>query len=111
MIATGGTVTLAGMATGPLQTPGYISRPQAARFTSLSASFLAHAVTRPDGPPFTRVGRRVMYKVDDLVAWLDSHSVRPRRRRGRPPKERSTRRDFPLPVSDWTAVSSKGFST
>ena len=32
---------------------------------------------RGEGPPFTRFGRRVLYRGDDLNAWLDSHRVEP----------------------------------
>ena len=30
------------------------------------------------GPPFTRMGRRVLYLGRDLNAWLDAHRVEPR---------------------------------
>ena len=29
------------------------------------------------GPPFTKFGHRVLYRGDDLNAWLDEHRVEP----------------------------------
>ena len=30
------------------------------------------------GPPFTRLGRRILYRGSDLNSWLDKHRVEPR---------------------------------
>jgi hypothetical protein len=69
--------------------PLFIDRRPAARIISLSYSTLAHLARSPAGPPLCRVGRRVVYRTEDLVAWVESHASRPRRRRGRPRKTRA----------------------
>lgn len=66
----------------------YIDRHQAARFIGMSYSYLAHRADNPAGPPMIRLGRRVLYKVPELEAWLDAHRVAPPPRpRGRPRKD------------------------
>ncbi len=34
---------------------------------------------RRDHPPFLKVGRRILYKRTDVLAWLDAHAVNPTR--------------------------------
>lgn len=60
----------------------FITRREAAKLTTLSYSFLAHAGAA--GPPLIRVSRRVAYSRADLMKWMESHRVA--RRRGRPRK-------------------------
>jgi len=67
----------------------FLTRRQAAELTSISYSALAHLATSPDGPPLLRVGRRIAYRREDLIAWMDAHSVPRPRPRGRPRKSRS----------------------
>ncbi|MGB0660085.1 MAG: helix-turn-helix transcriptional regulator [Mangrovicoccus sp.] len=43
----------------------------------ISKRFLEMAVMRGDGPPFIRVGRRVLYRVADLKAWILEQRVDP----------------------------------
>lgn len=44
----------------------------AARYLGLSTSVLAKMRMRGDGPPFIKMGRRVViYRLADLVAWMD----------------------------------------
>lgn len=45
----------------------------AARFLSLSASYLNKLRCSGGGPAFCKVGRRVLYHPDDLERWLDRH--------------------------------------
>ena len=53
----------------------------AAAFIGISVSSLRKARTagpasaRMPSPPYIRVGRRVLYRVTDLNAWLDAHCV------------------------------------
>jgi hypothetical protein len=68
------------------QRPEFLTRRQAAALTSLSFSTLAHLAKSPHGPPLLRVGHRVAYRRDDLVAWMLSHQTPPPRPRGRPRK-------------------------
>ncbi|WP_073476976.1 helix-turn-helix domain-containing protein [Desulfatibacillum alkenivorans] len=37
---------------------------------------LANLRLRGDGPPYVKMGRRVLYDQKDLEAWIDSHKVR-----------------------------------
>ncbi len=54
---------------------------EAASYIGMSRSFLA--ISRMDGdrdgrtpgPPYVKVGRRVIYLKDDLDAWLSEHRV------------------------------------
>lgn len=64
----------------------YVDRRTAAKLTTLSYSVLANLAGTPDGPTVIRVGRRVVYDVEDLVAWMTSRKSIPARKRGRPRK-------------------------
>ena len=46
--------------------------PQAARYCVLSPSYLEKARVAGTGPAFLKLGRRVVYDVRDLDAWLES---------------------------------------
>jgi predicted DNA-binding transcriptional regulator AlpA len=55
-----------------------LREPEAARYLSLSASFLRQSRSglfahRTPGPPFVKIGRAVRYLVEDLDAWLERH--------------------------------------
>jgi predicted DNA-binding transcriptional regulator AlpA len=44
----------------------------AASYLGISVSALAKMRMRGDGPPFVKLGRRVViYRMSDLAAWLD----------------------------------------
>jgi predicted DNA-binding transcriptional regulator AlpA len=46
----------------------------AARYLGLSVSALAKMRMRGDGPPYVKMGRRVVvYRLSDLSAWMDEH--------------------------------------
>ena len=47
-----------------------LSTQDAAAYTGLSRTTLATLRTRGGGPPFVKLGRRVVYRQDDLDAWL-----------------------------------------
>ncbi len=55
----------------------YTDTAGAAERTTLSPSTLAKKRLSGDGPPFVKLGAKVVYPVDELDAWLDSQ---PRRR-------------------------------
>ncbi len=56
--------------------PEYINPEQAATLLGLSHRTLeGYRVHDGDGPPFTRLGRLVRYKVADLHAWMRGHRV------------------------------------
>jgi predicted DNA-binding transcriptional regulator AlpA len=46
---------------------------QAASQVGLSVSTLAKLRSRGDGPAYCKLGRRVVYRPEDLAAWLDEH--------------------------------------
>jgi len=67
-------------------TPLFLDRDGAARLLLVSSSWLAHRAGRPDGPPEIRLGRRVVYRLDDLMAWAESRRCVAKRPVGRPRK-------------------------
>ena len=56
-----------------------LSEAEAADYIGMSRSFLRQArmdgkrANRTPGPPFTKIGRKVLYLKDDLDAWLEAH--------------------------------------
>ena len=56
-----------------------LSEAEAANYIGMSRSFLRQArmdgkrPNRTPGPPFTKIGRKVLYLKDDLDAWLEKH--------------------------------------
>ena len=51
--------------------PRYLRTPEAARFLSLSGRTLEKHRCYGTGPRYSKVGGRVVYRVDDLQAWVD----------------------------------------
>lgn len=51
--------------------PRYLRTPEAARFLSLSHRTLEKHRCYGTGPRYSKVGGRVVYRVDDLQAWVD----------------------------------------
>ena len=47
---------------------------EAASFLRLSASWLAKARMRGDGPAYVKVGRAIRYRENALLDWLKTHS-------------------------------------
>ncbi len=50
--------------------------PEAATYVGLSVSTLNKMRCRGDGPVFVKLGRAVVYRIDELDRWLASRSVR-----------------------------------
>lgn len=50
--------------------PGALPTPEAAEYLGLSPATLETLRTRGGGPPFVKLGRRVVYRQEDLKAWL-----------------------------------------
>ena len=56
-----------------------LSEVEAANYIGMSQSFLRQArmngkrLNRTPGPPFTKIGRKVLYLKDDLDGWLEAH--------------------------------------
>lgn len=51
----------------------YLTTDQAAGYTKLAASTLTKKRLYGGGPPFSKIGRRVVYRRADLDSWLDHH--------------------------------------
>jgi hypothetical protein len=49
---------------------------EAARFCGLSPSTLAKLRLGGNGPNYCKLGRRVVYRPDDLAAWLETRIAR-----------------------------------
>ena len=54
-----------------------LDQTQAAELLQISPRTVEGWRSRGEGPRFVRVGRRVRYRLDDLRAWLDEHTVGP----------------------------------
>ena len=52
--------------------PRYLRTPEAARFLGLSGRTLEKHRTYGTGPRYSKLGGRVVYRVDDLQTWVDS---------------------------------------
>ena len=51
--------------------PRYLRTPEAARFLGLSGRTLEKHRTYGTGPRYSKIGGRVVYRVDDLQTWVD----------------------------------------
>lgn len=51
--------------------PRHLRTPEAARFVGLSGRTLEKHRCYGTGPRYSKVGGRVIYKLDDLLAWVD----------------------------------------
>ena len=59
------------MSTQPNMPPRYLRTPEAARFLGLSGRTLEKHRTYGTGPRYSKIGGRVVYKLDDLLAWVE----------------------------------------
>lgn len=56
-----------------------LSESEAAEYIGMSRSFLrqarmdGHRQNRTPGPPYTQIGRKILYLKDDLDSWLERH--------------------------------------
>ncbi|HRF09261.1 MAG TPA: helix-turn-helix domain-containing protein [Xanthobacteraceae bacterium] len=60
----------------PAQGLNYLNTEQVAFVTGLSVSFFEKARVRGDGPPYIKVGKRVVYASKHLDAWLEERAAR-----------------------------------
>lgn len=54
--------------------PRYLRTPEAARFLGLSGRTLEKHRTYGTGPRYSKLGGRVVYRLDDLQTWVDRGS-------------------------------------
>lgn len=52
----------------------FLNNAEAASFLRLSPRTLEKRRMQGDGPRFRKIGRRVIYALDDLVSWANAHS-------------------------------------
>ncbi len=57
-----------------------LREPDAAAYVGLSRAYLRQARMYGRGPAFVRIGRAVVYRRDDLEAFLSQHRVETRNR-------------------------------
>jgi hypothetical protein len=58
------------------EAPAAMRPDAAAAFLSLSTQRLAKLRLAGGGPPYVKIGRSVLYRREDLEAWLATHSRR-----------------------------------
>jgi predicted DNA-binding transcriptional regulator AlpA len=58
-------------ATSPQLPPRYLRTPEAARFLGLSGRTLEKHRTYGTGPRYSKLGGRVVYRLEDLQAWVE----------------------------------------
>lgn len=58
------------MSTQPNLPPRYLRTPEAARFLGLSGRTLEKHRTYGTGPKYSKIGGRVVYRLEDLQAWV-----------------------------------------
>jgi hypothetical protein len=63
-----------------INNPAVLSAGDAARALGIAPSTLAKLRLSGNGPIYCKLGRRVVYRREDLAAWLESHVARNRRR-------------------------------
>jgi len=60
----------------PIESPLVLSAPEAADRLNLSASTLAKLRLSGEGPTFSKLGRRVVYREEDLRDWVAAKRFR-----------------------------------
>jgi hypothetical protein len=55
-----------------ISTPNYMDSKRSAAYLSLSISTLAKLRLYGNGPTYSKLGRRVIYRVEDLNKWVES---------------------------------------
>ena len=55
--------------------PRYLTRREVAEEYPISYSSLAHMAMRGEGPPYSRIGKRAIYKTLDVDRWIERHQI------------------------------------
>lgn len=53
--------------------PVFLTRADASALASVSTVTLDKWLARPDAPPHTRIGRRVLIEREPFIAWIKGH--------------------------------------
>ncbi|RMF11364.1 MAG: DNA-binding protein [Alphaproteobacteria bacterium] len=56
-----------------MQNEAFLTTQQAAGYTKLAVSTLTKKRLTGEGPAFVKIGRRVVYRRQDLDEWLERH--------------------------------------
>jgi predicted DNA-binding transcriptional regulator AlpA len=56
--------------------PQYITEEELSRMTTLSRSGLQAMRARGEGPPYARLGHRIVYRLADVECWIDARTQR-----------------------------------
>ena len=59
----------------PITHPRYLCNDDAAQFLTLGRSTLEKMRCTGGGPKFSKLGKRVVYLMDDLIAWAEARAV------------------------------------
>lgn len=65
------------LSTVHISRPVYLSAAEAAAFVGLNARTLANYRSARVGPPYRKVGSRVLYRLDDLIEYVEAGLVEP----------------------------------
>jgi predicted DNA-binding transcriptional regulator AlpA len=65
----------------PSVVPQYITEEELSRMTTLSRTGLQAMRSRGEGPPYARLGHRIVYRLADVERWIEA---RTRRAEGEP---------------------------
>lgn len=60
----------------PAETVAFLTQSEAAELLRLSGRTLERHRLTGTGPAFVRLGRRIVYRAHDLLAWADAHTYR-----------------------------------
>jgi hypothetical protein len=55
-----------------LEAAGYLTKKRTAKELGISERTLARFHTKRQGPPRIRIGKKILYRRDSLIAWLGS---------------------------------------
>ena len=58
----------------------YLTRREAAEYLGLAAGYLGNLATRGLGPGYIKLGRKVLYPVEELERWIEQNGRRVRTR-------------------------------
>lgn len=60
----------------PSVVPQYITEEELSRMTTLSRTGLQAMRSRGEGPPYARLGHRIVYRLADVERWIEARTRR-----------------------------------
>jgi len=64
----------------PVREPRYVPTREAAKIRCQSEGTLCNERSRGTGPPYIKVGRRVLYDIEDIYEFMRKHKIDPESR-------------------------------